>query len=113
MTFWPKTLFALVFPVGLSVTIVPKPDGSPRFCIDYRKLNNVTTPDQYTLPNIAEIVDLIGQAKVFSTLDLKRGYWQIAIEDASIPKTAFRCHRGLFEFREMLRPLFNVSWILF
>ena len=77
---------------------MPKPDGSPQFCIDYRKLNNVTTPDQYPLPNIAEIVDLIGQAKVFSTLDLKSGYWQIAIEDASIPKTAFRCHRGLFEF---------------
>ena len=53
------------------VTMVPKPDGSSRFCIDYRKLNNVTTADQYHLPNIAEIVDLIGQAKVFNTLDLK------------------------------------------
>ena len=80
------------------VTIVPKPDGSPRFCIDYRKLNTVTIADQYPLPNISEIVDLIGQAKVFSTLDLKSGYWQIAIDEASIPKTAFRCHKGLFEF---------------
>ena len=79
------------------VTIVPKPDGSPRFCIDFRKLNNVTTADQCPLSNIAEIVDLIGQAKVFSTLDLKSGYWQIAIDEAYIPKTAFRCHKGLFE----------------
>ena len=83
------------------VTIVPKPDGSPRFCIDYRKLNSVTTPDQHPLPNMAEIVDLIGQAKVFSTLDLKSGYWQIAIDEASIPKTAFRCHRDLYEFRRL------------
>ena len=80
------------------VTIVPKPDGSPRFCIDFRKLNNVTTADQYPLPNIAEIVDLIGQAKVFSTLYLKSGYWQIAIDEAFIPKTAFRCHKEWFEF---------------
>ena len=100
---------------------MPKPDGSPQLCIDYRKLNNVTTPDQYPLPNIAEIVDLIGQAKVFSTLDLKRGYWQIAIDDASIPKHLFvvieACSKLNFAvFRsasEMLRPLFNVSWILF
>ena len=80
------------------VTIVPKPDGSSRFCINYRKLKNFTTPDQYPLPNIAEIVDLIGQAKIFSTLDLKSGYLQIAIDEASVPKTAFRCHSGLFEF---------------
>ena len=80
------------------VTIVPKPDGSPRFCIDYRKLNNVTTADQYPLPNIADIVDLIVQAKVFSTLDLKSGYWKIAIDEAYIPNTASHCHKGLFEF---------------
>ena len=66
---------------------MPKPDGSLRFCIDYRKLGNVTTPDQYPLPNIAEIVDLTGEAKVFSTLDLKSGYWQIAIDETSIPKS--------------------------
>ena len=70
----------------ITVTIVPKPDGSLRFCIDYRKLGNVTTPDQYHLPNIAEIVDLTGQMKVFSTLDLKSGYRQIAIDEKSIPK---------------------------
>ena len=65
---------------------MPKPDGSLRFCIDYRKMGNVTTPGHYPLPNIAEIVDLTGQVKVFSTLDLKSGYWQIAIDETSIPK---------------------------
>ena len=70
------------------VTMVQKPDGSSRFRIDYRKLNNVTTADQFHLPNIAEIVHLIGRANVYSTLDLKSGYWQIAIDEASIQKTA-------------------------
>ena len=80
------------------VTIVPKADGSPRFCIDYRRLNSVTTPDSYPLPHIADICDLIGGSQIFSTLDLKSGYWQIEMDEQSIPKTAFRCHRGLFEF---------------
>ena len=80
------------------VTIVPKSDGTPRFCIDYRKLNTVTTPDCYHLPHIADVCDLIGGAKIFTTLDLKAGYWQIAMDELSIHKTAFRCHRGLFEF---------------
>ena len=80
------------------VTIVPKADGTPRFCVDYRKLNAITPPDNYPLPFISSILDDIGQSKCFSTLDLKSGYWQIAIDEKSIPKTAFRCHKGLFEF---------------
>ena len=80
------------------VTLVPKSDGTPRFCIDYRKLNAVTTPDCYPLPLIADVCDLIGLSKIFSTLDLKAGYWQIEMDELAIPKTAFRCHRGLFEF---------------
>ena len=80
------------------VTIVPKADGTPRFCVDYRKLNAITPPDYYQLPFISSILDDIGQSKCFSTLDLKSGYWQIAIDEKSIPKTAFRCHKGLFEF---------------
>ena len=47
------------------VTIVPKADGSPRFCIDYRRLNSVTTPDSYPLPHIADICDLIGGSHIF------------------------------------------------
>ena len=41
---------------------------------------------------------MIGGSQIFSTLDLKSGYWQIEMDEQSIPKTAFRCHRGLFKF---------------
>ena len=50
------------------------------------------------MPHIADICDLIGGSQIFSTLDLKSGYWQIEMDEQSIPKTAFRCFRGLFEF---------------
>jgi len=51
------------------VVMVPKPDGSVRFCIDYRKLNLMTVTDAYTIPRMDECIDSLGDARVFSTLD--------------------------------------------
>ena len=87
-----------IYPWASPITLVPKKDALPRFCVDYRKVNAVTTPDRYPLPLIQYLFDQLGGSTVFSTLDLKAGYWQIPISEDSIPKTAFRCHRGLFEF---------------
>ncbi len=80
------------------MTLVPKKDGSTRFCIDFRWLNEVTRKDGYGPPNIQEIFDLISGSCWFSTLDCRSGYWQCDIDDNDIPKTAFVCHRGLFEW---------------
>ena len=81
-------------PYASPVTLVPKKDGTTRFCVDYRKLNSVTVRDQYPLPQIQDIFDQIGGSTIFSTLDLKAGYWQLPMEEESIAKTAFSMSYG-------------------
>ena len=79
-------------------SIVPKPDGSPRFVVDYRKVNKVIKDNAYNLPLIQEIFDKIGGNGCFTTMDLKSGFYQFPIREEDKEITAFACHRGLFEF---------------
>ena len=88
-------------PWASPVVLVPKPDGSTRFCIDYRKTNSVTITDAYSLPSIQDIFDSMEGATIFSTMDLTSGYWQIPMHMNSISKTAFCTHMGNFEFIRM------------
>ena len=67
-------------------------------CVDYRKLNQVLIGNSYPLPNINDILASIQGATVFSVLDLKSGYYQLPLNPDDRSKTAFVCHRGLFEF---------------
>ncbi|MFM7683964.1 MAG: RNase H-like domain-containing protein [Bacteroidota bacterium] len=78
--------------------IVPKNDGSKRLCIDYRKLNKITVKNVFPLPRIDDIFDRLSNSSVYSTLDLKSGYWQIAVSENSIAKTAFSTGDGHYEF---------------
>lgn len=72
-----------------------------RIVIDYRKLNEKTISDKYPLPNICDILDKLGKANYFTTLDLASGFHQIEVDKNDIPKTAFSAENGLYEFRRM------------
>lgn len=60
-----------------------------RIVIDYRKVNKRIEMDKYPLPNIHEILDQLGSAKIFTCIDLSQGYYQVELEEASRPCTAF------------------------
>ena len=96
-----------VSPWSSSVVLVKKSDGTMRFCIDYRKLNQITRKDSHPLPRIPEALDSLGRAHYFSTLDLRSGYWQIEMADDSKEKTAFITHNGLYEFNALPFGLCN------
>lgn len=63
------------------VTLVPKADGSHRFCIDYRKVNALTRADSYPLPRVDDCIDCVGSSRFISKFDLVKGYWQVPLSD--------------------------------
>ena len=83
------------------IDLVRKKSGELRFCIDYRKLNQITRKDAHPLPKVDDLLDSVGHAKYFTTLDLKSGYWQIPVHPDDREKTAFVWHSGLYEFNRM------------
>ncbi len=89
------------------VVIVPKQSGEPRFCVDYRALNKLTVKDSYPLPRIDESLDFLARGTFISTIDLARGYWQVAVAENSKPMTAFISHCVLFQFRVLPFGLCN------
>ena len=76
-------------PWASAVVLVWKKDGSLRFCIDLRHLNSHTIKDAYSLQRIEESLDSLNGACIFMSLDLKSGYWQVEMDEKSIPYTAF------------------------
>ncbi|CAF3946591.1 unnamed protein product, partial [Rotaria sp. Silwood1] len=94
-------------PWASPVVLALKKDGSIRFCIDYRKLNDVTIRDAYPIPRIDDTLDALQHAQFVSTLDLRSGYWQVEMDDNSRPITAFVTHKGLFECNVMPFGLTN------
>ena len=83
------------------ITLVPKPDGTWRFCVDYRKLNSITHEAKYPLPRVEDCLDQLRGARYFSKIDLRSGYWQTRIHPDDIHKTAFRTPFGHHEWLVM------------
>ncbi len=89
-----------VSPWGAPAFIVYR-NGKPRMVVDYRKLNDLTIPDEFPLPRQEDIMHALSGAQWLSTMDALSGFTQVLIREEDRPKTAFRTHRGLYQFRRM------------
>ncbi|KAE8218492.1 hypothetical protein CF319_g7649 [Tilletia indica] len=81
--------------------VMVKQQSKWRFCVDYRNLNSDTIPDRYPLPTIDSIFHTLCGKKIFSSLDAIRGYHQLGVRVEDRWKTAFVCHRGLFQYKRI------------
>ena len=94
-------------PYSAPIIMVSKKDGRSRMVVDYRKLNAQTRKDRYPLPRIDETIDSLHGAKIFSTLDLFSGFYQIELDESSKSKTAFVTPNGQYEFNRLPMGLCN------
>ena len=88
------------------ILIVPKKlDASGkrkwRICVDFRKLNDITVGDSFPLPNIQDILDKLGRARYFSSVDCATGYYQVPLAEEDRSKTAFSTATGHYEYLRM------------
>ncbi|GFW35690.1 retrovirus-related Pol polyprotein from transposon 297 [Trichonephila clavipes] len=88
-------------PYASQVVVVKKKDRKSRVCIDYRRLNRKLIIDNYPLPLIDDILDCLQNAKIFTTLDLKNGFFHVAVNERSCKFTSFVTHNGQYQFRRM------------
>ncbi len=81
--------------------LVPKHDGTPRFCSDFRKLNAVTKSDSFPIPRMDDCIDQVGSAKFVSKFDLLKGYWQVPLSKRAQEVSAFTTPSGLYSYNVM------------
>ncbi|GFS61905.1 retrovirus-related Pol polyprotein from transposon 412 [Trichonephila clavipes] len=83
------------------IVMVKKEDGSSRMCIDYRKLNQKLVKDKFPLPIIEDVLDTLQEAKVYSTLDLRNGFFHVGVDEDCRKYTSFIVPDGQFEFNKV------------
>ena len=94
-------------PWASPVVLVCKKDGSLQFCINLCQLNTRTVKDAYSLPRIEDALDSLDGACIFTSLDLKSGYWQVELDKESISLTAFMV--GPLGFYECVHMPFGLT----
>lgn len=87
--------------------LVPKPDGTFRFCTDFRKVNAVTVPDSYPLPRMEDCIDNIGSARFVTKLDMLKGYWQVPLTPQASDISAFVTPDTFLQYTAMAFGLRN------
>ena len=78
-----------------------KKEGTYRFCTDYRKLNRIVVFNAEPIPNIEELFSKLSTARLFTKMDLCKGYWQIPVDEKFREITAFVTPHGLFQWKVM------------
>lgn len=94
-------------PFASPVIMAKKPGGGLRLCVDYRKLNALTTKDRYPLPLIDESLERLGRAKLFTKLDIRQGFHRIRMAPDCEDLTTFRTRYGSFKYKVMPFGLSN------
>jgi hypothetical protein len=102
-----KVIEPAASPWASNVLLVQKKDDTWRFCVDYRKLNDVTRKEAYPLPRIDSCLECLGGSRYFSTLALRDGYWQTELAQEDADKTAFITRSGPYRFTVLSMGLAN------
>lgn len=90
-----------------TIVFVPEKNGILKICIDYCKLNTVTTRNSYHIPRMDECIDSLGDEKKCFTLDAGSGYWQVEVRKRDHEKTEFTSHPGVYQLKRILSDFQN------
>lgn len=94
-------------PFASPILFVKKHDGSLRFCIDFRKLNNITRKDRYPLPLIDETLSRLAKAKIYTKLDIRQAFYRIRMDPDSKELTTFRTRYSTYKCKVLWEGLYN------